>query len=826
MNPDAEIIVYIYTPLPAQQRARCAAPRTLAPLLDVHGEPVVFPAHAGGMDRAPLGGLCLPRRRAVAERATAAAHPATSSPCCAAAFRPCRTRARRAGRKAALRASRPGAIRCAATTGRGSSRLRSISIGLLDPRVVEHLTGACLARRCRSASSSTRSGARRRHAAATGIRSRDIADRRRAEPACASRSCRPAGARRQIARNGVDFHFLPPDSASGLAHPQRAHSRGAARLGARRVSRAWPGVRARGARAARARAERADLSCRIMPTACRASGGAARGAAALRSPTVIAFARARRRSRSAGAVCCRRERAPYSRSPSPRAVSCPAIALRRAPPPDCTAIRRVLWVGHLDRNKDPLTVLEGVGAAARHLPGLQLWCCFGSAPLLASRAGAHRRRTRGCAIACTCWAECRMSRSRQLMRAADLFVLGSHREGSSFSLIEALATGLTPVVTDIPSLRVLTGNGAVGALWPCGDAHACADALVRAAQSLQPGTRDGACASSTRTCRIRAIGRRFAEAYGRIHGGAQRRRRRPDMNAARQPLVSVVMATLQSRALPRARNRLGAQAEHRRPRTDHRRRWFGRAHAPGAARLGIRSAGARDVAAASSASPARCATPPCMRRAADTWPSRTPMTCGCRTSWPASSRRSRRPGARWCYTACEHIDSRGAPIAPGHISAWRAHDGDIRDAVACLRAHTALPTVLVERELLDQAGFFDERMTLFEDHDLWLRLACLSEVAVVPRPLVKVRRHDEHYSGRDELAAAECRATFLERAWRAPVSAAARAELRRIRALHDGRMARLRARAGDRRAALASLRRRCATDGATHAGGSTRRMYS
>ena len=59
--------------------------------------------------------------------------------------------------------------------------------------------------------------------------------------------------------------------------------------------------------------------------------------------------------------------------------------------------------------------------------------------------------------------------------------------------------------------------------------------------------------------------------------------------------------------------------------------------------------------------------------------------------------------------------------------------------------------MLVERELLDDAGYFDERLKLFEDHDLWLRLACLSEVAVVPRPLVKVRRHDEHYSGRDEL---------------------------------------------------------------------------
>jgi glycosyltransferase involved in cell wall biosynthesis len=163
-------------------------------------------------------------------------------------------------------------------------------------------------------------------------------------------------------------------------------------------------------------------------------------------------------------------------------------------------------------------------------------------------------------------------------------------------------------------------------------------------------------------------------------------------------------------------------------------------------------------------------------------------------------------GARWCYTACEHINSRGAQVVPENISGWRAHDGNIRDAVACLRAHAALPTVLVERALLDEAGYFDERLRLFEDHDLWLRLACRADVAVVQRPLVKVRRHDEHYSGRDELAAAECRATFLERAWQAPVSPAARAELRRIRALHCGRMARLRARAGDGRAARDSLR--------------------
>jgi glycosyltransferase involved in cell wall biosynthesis len=136
----------------------------------------------------------------------------------------------------------------------------------------------------------------------------------------------------------------------------------------------------------------------------------------------------------------------------------------------------VLWVGHLDANKDPLTVLQGISAAARELPRLALYCCFGSAPLL------HPVEER---IAADPHLRGRVhllgpvphERIEQLMRAADLFVLGSHREGSGYSLIEALACGLPPVVTDIPSFRSLTGAGTAGMLWPCGDPQALADAL-------------------------------------------------------------------------------------------------------------------------------------------------------------------------------------------------------------------------------------------------------------------------------------------------------------------------------------------------------------
>ena len=136
----------------------------------------------------------------------------------------------------------------------------------------------------------------------------------------------------------------------------------------------------------------------------------------------------------------------------------------------------VLWVGHLDANKDPLVVLEGLSLAA--LDGLQLYCCFATAPLLAAVQArvAADRYLRGRVHLLGRVAH---ERIEMLMRAADLFVLGSHREGSGYSLIEALACGLAPIVSDIPSFRSLTGEGKVGRLWPAADSKALSQALLR-----------------------------------------------------------------------------------------------------------------------------------------------------------------------------------------------------------------------------------------------------------------------------------------------------------------------------------------------------------
>jgi glycosyltransferase involved in cell wall biosynthesis len=157
-------------------------------------------------------------------------------------------------------------------------------------------------------------------------------------------------------------------------------------------------------------------------------------------------------------------------------------------------------------------VLEGVSQAARTLPGLQLWCCFGAAPLLREVeqriAGDPILRGRTHLLG-------RVTHATvgQLMRAADILVLGSHREGSGYSLIEALACGLPPVVTDIPSFRSLTGGGAVGVLWPCSDAaRLCAGLLVIAA-CPKPQTRAAVRAHFERELSFEAVGLKLRAMY-------------------------------------------------------------------------------------------------------------------------------------------------------------------------------------------------------------------------------------------------------------------------------------------------------------------------
>jgi glycosyltransferase involved in cell wall biosynthesis len=170
----------------------------------------------------------------------------------------------------------------------------------------------------------------------------------------------------------------------------------------------------------------------------------------------------------------------------------------------------LLWAAHLTAGKDPLTALDAFARAAKQLPEARLWCCYGAAPLLPEVqqriAASPVLRGRVTLLGRRPHAE-----MEQLFRAADFFVQTSHREGCSYSIIEALSCGTTPLVSDIPSSRRTVGDA--GSLTPVGDAAALAEAIVAWAARDRPALRRRARARFESALSFDVIGRALRAVY-------------------------------------------------------------------------------------------------------------------------------------------------------------------------------------------------------------------------------------------------------------------------------------------------------------------------
>jgi glycosyltransferase involved in cell wall biosynthesis len=317
----------------------------------------------------------------------------------------------------------------------------------------------------------------------------------------------------RIERNGVDYHFVPPDDGKSTVASGRALRRLVAGLAPDIFHVHGLGFPADVARLA-------DLApgvpILVQDHANRPPGFWRRHAwrRGLRTAAGVAFCAKEQAEPfvQAGVIAKHSEIFEIPEAPARFSPGDPALARRQ------TGLHGepcLLWVGHLDQNKDPLTVLSGISLAARRLPALRLWCCSGKAPLLAEvrarieqdpwlRGKVHLR------------GHVPHAEIEQFMRAADLFTLGSHREGSGYALAEALACGLPPVVTDIPSFRAMTGRGAVGWLWPCGDAHRLCEALLAAESRPRDGDRAQVRRHFERELSFDAVGRKLNRAYSRL----------------------------------------------------------------------------------------------------------------------------------------------------------------------------------------------------------------------------------------------------------------------------------------------------------------------
>lgn len=136
-----------------------------------------------------------------------------------------------------------------------------------------------------------------------------------------------------------------------------------------------------------------------------------------------------------------------------------------------------LWVGRLNNNKDPITVVKAFLAFARQNPGVWLYMIYQTTELLEDIKNLVLIENTSPIILTGPVTHADML---NWYNAADLILSGSHHEGSGTAICEAMSCGCIPVLTDIPSFRTITGHGQCGLLYPAGNVQALESALGKA----------------------------------------------------------------------------------------------------------------------------------------------------------------------------------------------------------------------------------------------------------------------------------------------------------------------------------------------------------
>ncbi len=142
----------------------------------------------------------------------------------------------------------------------------------------------------------------------------------------------------------------------------------------------------------------------------------------------------------------------------------------------------LLWVGRLDHNKDPFTVVEAFSLLRKKMPDARLYLIY-QAEETPGVLQAVLDEDESLKASVTLVGAVEHADLANWYLAADLFVSGSRREACGYALLEAMHCGCIPVVTDIPSFRKITVEGTIGFLFEPGNPEACFEALTLAMES-------------------------------------------------------------------------------------------------------------------------------------------------------------------------------------------------------------------------------------------------------------------------------------------------------------------------------------------------------
>lgn len=147
-----------------------------------------------------------------------------------------------------------------------------------------------------------------------------------------------------------------------------------------------------------------------------------------------------------------------------------------------------LFVGRLNANKDPLTVVKAFVEFAGLQPNAVLYMIHQDNELLSqlrsflgdTGASDHVRLV----------GAVERTRMELWYNSADFIISGSHYEGSGIAVSEAMSCGCIPIVTNILSFQKMTGNGKCGLLYEAGNVTELTEKLMLTRQMDKEGERD------------------------------------------------------------------------------------------------------------------------------------------------------------------------------------------------------------------------------------------------------------------------------------------------------------------------------------------------
>jgi glycosyltransferase involved in cell wall biosynthesis len=166
-----------------------------------------------------------------------------------------------------------------------------------------------------------------------------------------------------------------------------------------------------------------------------------------------------------------------------------------------------LWVGRLNQNKDPMTAVKVFLKFAARQPAAKLFMIYHTEELISDLKKLLPSNAGDSAVILV--GKIQHSELLYWFNSADFFLSASHYEGSGTALCEAMSCGCIPLVTDIPSFRMISGNS--GLLYEPGNEDALLSVLLQTIHLKVEEKRSNALYRFKSTLSFEAIAAKFQE---------------------------------------------------------------------------------------------------------------------------------------------------------------------------------------------------------------------------------------------------------------------------------------------------------------------------